>query len=99
MTVPLARGHAPGAAVTLVVRAEDVLVAVEAPRGLSARNVFAADVADCARAGSDVTLRCCLVDGSLAVLVRLTPSAVATLQISPGARVWLAIKSHSIRLT
>jgi molybdate transport system ATP-binding protein len=99
MTVPLAREHAPGSAVTLVVRAEDVLVAVEAPHGLSARNVFAADVADCARAGADVTLRCNLVEGSLAVLVRLTPAAVSALEIRPGVRVWLAMKSHSVRLT
>jgi molybdate transport system ATP-binding protein len=99
MTVPLARDHAPGAAATLVVRAEDVLVATEPPRGLSARNVFAADVVDCARGGSDITLRCRLVDGSLAVLVRLTPSAVATLEIRAGRRVWLAIKSHSVRMT
>ena len=99
MTVPLARAHAEGAAVTLVVRAEDVLVAMEAPRGISARNVFAANVLDCARGGSDVTLRCALVDGSLALLVRLTPSAVTTLGIDVGARIWLAVKSHSIRLT
>jgi len=99
MTVPLARERAPGAAVTLVVRAEDVLVAVDAPRGISARNVFAADVVACARAGSDVTLRCRLVDATSAVLVRLTPSAVGMLEIHEGRRVWLAMKSHSIRMT
>jgi len=99
MSVPLELARAPGAHVALVVRAEDVLVAVEAPHGLSARNVFAADVADCARAGADVTLRCNLVEGSLAVLVRLTPAAVSALEIRPGVRVWLAMKSHSVRLT
>jgi len=97
MTVPLAAGHAPGTSLTLVVRAEDVLVAAEPPTRISARNVFQARVAACARAGSDVTLQCALVDGGLAVLVRLTPSAVAALGIQHGSRVWLAIKSHSIR--
>ena len=97
MTVPLAVRHAPNAAVTLVVRAEDVLVATEPPNEISARNVFPADVVTCARVGADVTLRCTLVGAALAVLVRLTPSAVRALGIRRGGRVWLAIKSHSIR--
>lgn len=99
MTVPLAAGRPPGAAVTLVVRAEDVLVATEPPHAISARNVFSADVAACARVGSDVTLRCMLAGSALAVLVRLTPSAVEALQIRIGTRLWLAIKSHSIRIS
>jgi hypothetical protein len=32
-------------------------------------------------------------------MVRLTPSAVDALGIREGGRVWLAIKSHSIRTT
>ena len=92
-------GRPPGAAVTLVVRAEDVLVATEPPHAISARNVFSADVAACARVGSDVTLRCMLAGSALTVLVRLTPSAVEALQIRIGTRLWLAIKSHSIRIS
>ena len=98
MTVPLEDARAPGARVALVVRAEDVLVSTAAPQGLSARNVFAARVTACARAGADVTLRCSL-DGGTAMLVRLTPSAVQALGIENGSRVWLAVKSHSIRVT
>jgi molybdate transport system ATP-binding protein len=97
MTVPLAADHAPGTPLTLVVRAEDVLVAAEPPTQISARNVFEARVAACVRAGADVTLRCALVAGGPAVLVRLTPSAVAALRIEQESRLWLAIKSHSIR--
>jgi molybdate transport system ATP-binding protein len=97
MTVPLAVERAPNTAITLLVRAEDVLVAIEPPNEISARNVFPADVITCARAGADVTLRCALVGGAVAILVRLTPSAVAALGVCAGRRVWLAIKSHSIR--
>jgi molybdate transport system ATP-binding protein len=99
ITVPLAVEYAPGTAVTLLVRAEDVLVAMEPPHRISARNVFSADVVACARAGCEVTLRCKLVDGALAVLARLTPSAVEALGIRTDDRLWLAIKSHSIRMT
>jgi hypothetical protein len=51
-----------------------------------------------ARAGADVTLRCAL-DGGTAMLVRLTPSAVQALSLENGSRVWLAVKTHSIRVT
>ena len=95
--VPLAGGHAPGTSVTLIVRAEDVLVATEPPQQISARNVFPAEVITCVRVGSEVTLRCTLEYGALAVLVRLTPAAVDALGIRYGSRVWLAIKSHSLR--
>jgi molybdate transport system ATP-binding protein len=99
MTVPLAAALAPGSAVTLVVRAEDVLVAMEPPHHLSARNLFPARVAACIRAGSDVTIHCRLASGGLGMMIRLTPSAVDALGIREGGRVWLAIKSHSIRTT
>ena len=99
MTVPLAAAHAPGGAVMLVVRAEDVLVAMEPPHHLSARNLFPARVSACMRAGSDVTLHCTLASGGTGMMVRLTPSAVDALGIREGGRVWLAIKSHSIRTT
>jgi len=98
MTVPLEVARAPGARITLVVRADDVLVSTAAPQGLSARNVFAARVVTKARAGADVTLRCVL-DGGTAMLVRLTPSAMQALGIENDSRVWLAVKSHSIRTT
>jgi len=98
MSVPLELARAPGAHVALVVRAEDVLVSTAAPQGLSARNVFAARVTTSARAGADVTLRCSL-DGGTAMLARLTPSAMQALGIENGSRVWLAVKSHSLRVT
>ncbi len=99
LTVPLASTHETGASVTLVVRAEDVLVAVEAPRGLSARNVLPATVESLDRAGADVLLRCRPDGPGAAWVVRLTPSAVSALDVGPGRRLWLAVKSHSIRVT
>jgi molybdate transport system ATP-binding protein len=99
LTVPLAAAHRVGSRVTLVVRAEDVLVATEPPHGLSARNVLAAEVVALERAHADVLLRCHPDGPGAAWVVRLTPSAVDALGLVVGGRVWLAVKSHSIRIS
>jgi len=97
LSVPLLESRALQAPVTLSVRAEDVLLATVEPHGLSARNVLPASVLSCTRVGHDVLVRCGVSAGT-PWLVRLTPGAVADLRLEPGARVWLAVKSHSIRV-
>ncbi len=97
VAVSLAADRPPGASVTLAVRAEDVLVSEAAVVGLSARNMYAARVAALEATGVDVTLRCALEAGG-ELLARITPAAVSALSLSPGRAVWLAVKSHSIRL-
>jgi molybdate transport system ATP-binding protein len=100
LAAPLAPGVPIGAAVVVAVRADDVLVALEPVRTLSARNVFGARVLGCTRVGADVLLRCGVVPGSGALewLVRVTPAAVAALGVTEGSEVWLVVKSHSVRL-
>jgi molybdate transport system ATP-binding protein len=98
LSVPLLAGRAPGAHVTCGVRAEDVLVATAAVKGLSARNVLEAVVVDVTRLGADALLRAAPAAGGRPWLVRLTPAAVADLALEPGRRVWLAVKSHSVRV-
>jgi molybdate transport system ATP-binding protein len=100
IAVPLAAAHPPGSRATLAVRAEDVLVSRVRPEGLSARNLFAARVTALTRTGADVTLRCEVGEapGPLEWVVRVTPAAVAALGLSPGQAVFLAVKSHSVRL-
>ena len=90
-------GRRVGDAVTLAVRAEDVLIASEEPRGLSARNVYEARVTSAERSGPDVLVRCALATGSWPWLVRVTPAAADALGLAPGRPVWLAVKSHSVR--
>jgi molybdate transport system ATP-binding protein len=99
VAVPLAVDRAVGSPVTLAIRAEDVLVAGEPVRGISARNVYPARVAAVERTGVDVTLRCALTDvrPETPWLVRVTPAAVEDLALTVGATVWLAVKSHSVR--
>jgi len=98
VSVTLTADRAPGSRVLLAIRAEDVLVAVAAPSQLSARNVYEASVERLETTGVDVTLRCALASGGRPWLVRLTPAAVRELELSPGRSVWLAVKSHSVRL-
>ena len=98
LSVPLHPDASVGAAVTLAVRAEDVLVTVAPAPGLSARNVLEARVLTLERLGADAILRCELVAGGAPWLVRLTPAAVHALALEPGRSIWLAVKSHSIRV-
>jgi molybdate transport system ATP-binding protein len=98
LAVPLVEAAGVGDAITLAVPAEDVLVAAEPVRGLSARNVLEARVLALERLGADVLLRCGLGAGGRPWLVRLTPSAVESLRLGPGRAVWLAVKSHSVRV-
>ncbi len=98
VSVPLARERLPGTELTLAIRAEDVLVATELPRGLSARNVYAARIVAEERTGADFTLRLETRDPRTAWLARLTPGAVTSLGIGLDTPVWIAVKSHSVRL-
>src|SRR5262249_15306462 len=108
VAVPLALVRPSGSAVTLAVRAEDVIVAVEKPEGLSARNVYAARLLAVERTGVDLTLRCALAGTATtgpatpgpgpAWLVRVTPAAASALGLAPGRDIWLAVKSHSVTI-
>jgi molybdate transport system ATP-binding protein len=100
VAAPHQADRALGSVVTLAIRAEDVLLAVEPPRGLSARNVYEGRVAWISRTGSDVTLRCVPLHalGASEWIVRVTPAAVASLGLATSTPVFLAVKSHSIRL-
>lgn len=98
VAVTLEAARPPGARVTLAIRAEDVLVAAQSIAGISARNGYPARVLALERTGVDVTLRCALAPGAFELLARITPAAVAALGLAPGRDVWLAVKSHSVRV-
>jgi len=97
VAVTLAAARPVGSAVTLAIRAEDVLVASGPLPGLSARNACAGRVLAIERTGTDVLLRCSL-DAGGELLARITPAALLALGLGVGRAVVLAVKSHSIRL-
>ena len=92
--VPLAAGDI-GARVKLAIRAGDILIASEEPRGLSARNVLPGTVAHVERAGPIVAVR---VEAGASFEVHVTPGASESLQLASGRRVWLVIKTYSWRV-
>jgi molybdate transport system ATP-binding protein len=82
----------------VAIRAEDVLVSSGPLTGLSARNVYEARLEGLERTGVDVTLRCAVAGAPSTWLARVTPAAVEALGLKVGQTVWLAVKSHSVRV-
>ena len=97
-SIVFAPERSPGDAVTLAVRAEDLLVSAQPVQGLSARNLFEARLAVVQRSGADVILHCRLGREGPLWFARVTPAAVEALGLSEGCAVWLAVKSHSVRV-
>lgn len=81
----------------VAIRAEDILVAIEEPRGLSAQNVLpgeivAIDAPPALGGACVVSLR---ISGET-FQSRLTAGAVARLGLRVGAPAWIVMKAHSI---
>jgi molybdate transport system ATP-binding protein len=81
-----------GNRVRVAVRAGDILLATEQPRGLSARNVIAGQITLLERRGTMVIVQ---VDCGVMFLAHVTPGAVRSLELAAGRRVWLVLKTHS----
>jgi molybdate transport system ATP-binding protein len=94
LEVPLARGEA-GTPVRIAIRAGDILLAAEAPRGLSARNVIHGRITSLVREGPTVVVR---VDAGAPFVVHVTPGAVDALGLGPGSQAWLIVKTYSCRI-
>ena len=92
--VPLAQ-VAPSGCVRVAIHAGDILMAVERPRGLSARNVLAGRLLALEQHG--ITVHAC-VDCGVIFQVRLTPGARESLQLDVGREVWLVVKTYSCHL-
>lgn len=86
---------ASGDRVQVAIRAGDILLATERPRGLSARNVIAGRIVSLEQRGTLVTAR---VDCGVTFVVHVTPGAVRALELAVGKQVWLVLKTHSCHL-
>ena len=91
---PLSKAEA-GTRVRLAIRAGDILLATEEPRGLSARNVLRGRLDSLRREGSTVIAG---VHAGAHFIVHLTPTAIDALGLAAGRDVWLIIKTHSCRI-
>jgi molybdate transport system ATP-binding protein len=85
-------GLAVGARLRLRLRARDVAVALEAPRGISMHNILAAQLEAVVPAGeAEAMLR--LRVGSTVLLARVTRDSVGQLGLAPGMAVFALVKS------
>jgi len=84
-----------GAALRMGIRAGDILLATEVPRGLSARNVLAGKIVSLDRRDVVAAAR---VDCGIEMEVHLTLAAEEALQLRLGSEVWLIVKTHSCHL-
>ena len=94
LEVPLNQGVA-GQQIRIAIRAGDILLANEEPRGLSARNVLRGRLLDLTAQGPTMIA---IVEAGTTFVVHLTPGGVESLHLQPGTHVWLIVKTYSCRL-
>jgi molybdate transport system ATP-binding protein len=92
--VPLGYAAA-GDHVKVAIRAGDILLAVERPIGLSARNVMEGRIVSLEQRATMVIAR---VRCGVLFIVYVTPGAVRALGLAAERRVWLVLKTHSCHL-
>ena len=90
--LPQVDGQASGT-VTVSIRAADILLASEPPRGLSARNVLRGTVAEVGDLGPATLVT---ADIGVPLLAEVSPEARESLGLEPGRDVFLIIKANSI---
>lgn len=84
----------PETQIQLDIPSEDILVALSPPVDISARNILEGRLESLESFGGTVLLK---VWVGFSIRVRLTPEAVEQLGLGPGKRIYLLLKSSSIR--
>ncbi len=84
-----------GSSLRIGVRAGDILLAVNRPVGLSARNILPGEVISLEKRDVIVMAK---VDCGVEMTVQLTLAARDSLQLKTGLDVWLIVKTHSCHL-
>ena len=94
LETPLVRAEV-GSQLRVGIRAGDILLAITAPVGLSARNIIPGRIVALERRDVIISAR---VDCGVELEVHLTLAARDSLQLAAGRDVWLVIKTHSCHL-
>ena len=98
LEVPLVHAEV-GEQLRLGVRAGDILISLERPTGLSARNVIPVKIVGLRREGTTMIAETVSAEQrEIRFIVHLTPRAVETLHLASGEIVWLVLKTHSCHL-
>jgi molybdate transport system ATP-binding protein len=96
LLVPL-REAAIGAALRVRVPARDVMLATQAPHGISVQNALAGTVRRIVAVDGEAALVEVALDGAI-LLARVTPDAVARLGLAEGSAVIALVKSMSVEV-
>ena len=94
LETPLVRAEI-GTRLRVGISAGDILLAISAPAGLSARNVLAGRLLSLSERDAIVIAR---VDCGIELAIRLTLGARDSLGLSSGQPVWVIVKTHSCHL-
>jgi len=94
LEVPLSSAPV-GSPVRIAIRAGDILVANQEPRGLSARNILRGRVVNARREGATMIAS---IEAGQTFTVHLTPGGYDALGLARDLPVWLIIKTYSCRL-
>jgi molybdate transport system ATP-binding protein len=92
VAIPYQSKLAQGLELLLALRAEEIMLATENPRGLSARNAWSGHIDEVIPAHGSVYVRV----GDW--LIHVTPAAARELNLAKGSPVWLVVKTHSWRV-
>jgi molybdate transport system ATP-binding protein len=95
LETPLVRADI-GTRLRVGIRAGDLLLASEKPRGLSAQNILAGAITNLEQ--RDVIISATIDCGGVEFEVHLTLAARDSLQLTAGKSVWLIAKTHSCHL-
>jgi molybdate transport system ATP-binding protein len=95
LETPLVRADV-GSRLRVGIRAGDLLLATESPRGLSARNVVPGTIRGLEQ--RDVIVSAFVDCNGMGFEVHLTLAAREALHLAPGKKVWLVVKTHSCHL-
>lgn len=95
-TIEVPLGYAqPGDSVRVAIRAGDILLALEKPTGLSARNILLGTVQSLEQRSATVI---CHVFAGTSFEVHLTIGASRSLALRPGNPIWLVLKTYSCHI-
>jgi molybdate transport system ATP-binding protein len=84
-----------GSRIFIGIRAEDIILCRQAPTGLSVRNALPGQVVEVSEVKG---VGLVYVDVGKRLAVKITPEAIAELELKPGDPVTCLVKTHSIRI-
>jgi molybdate transport system ATP-binding protein len=87
---------APGGRLMVGIPADEVVLALEPPAGISARNAVPARVESVEAAGAFHLVSARVADGAPPIVAEVTADALAELHVAPGTELYLLLKTSAI---